>query len=97
MIPYPYWIILAMLGMGVLMYSIGSLIQHWPEKKRAFRQWVRGELHHRGCDCTPEMVFFCTGCGKRVGWCLGAADNRPTICDFCWGEIEHPFAKGEKR
>jgi hypothetical protein len=40
--------------------------------------------HNADCDCEAHHTFTCNRCGRRVGWCLGAADNMPSACDFCW-------------
>jgi len=29
-------------------------------------------------------VFVCSRCRKVTPWCLGAADDQPKRCDFCW-------------
>jgi hypothetical protein len=32
-------------------------------------------------------TYVCTGCERKVGWCFGAADNMPELCDECWAEV----------
>ena len=58
------------------------------------RRWVGARLvetwlpwaHSPGCGCEPCQTYTCDRCGRRVGWCLGADDNMPGACDFCWHE-----------
>lgn len=45
-----------------------------------YRPWA----HAKGCRCTVEQTFTCGYCGRRMGWCMGAADNMVGACDFCW-------------
>ncbi len=40
--------------------------------------------HGKNCPCEAHETFTCDRCGRRVGYCLGAADNMPGACDFCW-------------
>ena len=41
-------------------------------------------VHTADCSCDgPEMVFVCTGCQRKVGWCYGAADRNFDYCDDC--------------
>ena len=47
---------------------------------KVYKPWA----HLPDCDCKPEHTFTCAVCGRRVGWCLGASDNMPAACDFCW-------------
>ena len=47
-------------------------------------QGVRLKGHAPGCECEPHETFVCPACGRRVGYCLGAYDNMPDVCDFCW-------------
>lgn len=44
----------------------------------------RPVAHSRGCECVAIHRFRCGVCGRVRGWCLGAADNMPNACDFCW-------------
>lgn len=40
--------------------------------------------HDKNCECEAHHTFTCDQCGRRVGWCLGGADNMPGACNFCW-------------
>ena len=44
--------------------------------------------HAFDCHCEAHQTFTCDRCGRRVGYCLGASDNMPEACDFCWREEE---------
>ena len=56
---------------------------------------------HKGMD--PKiMMFRCTGCQKlKCGWCEGAADGHPGLCDDCWKETTEaeaaPFPNAEQK
>ena len=43
-------------------------------------------VHQRGCSTRKcGGTFTCTGCQRRVGWCLGCADKLgPEHCDACF-------------
>jgi hypothetical protein len=32
-------------------------------------------------------VFECGDCGQLVGWCKGADDEEPDLCDVCWHNV----------
>ena len=32
------------------------------------------------------LLYRCPGCRRLVPWCLGAADDKPELCDDCWAE-----------
>lgn len=36
--------------------------------------------HYSASDAT----FVCTKCKRRVGWCMGRADDQPNVCDDCY-------------
>ena len=56
-----------------------------PFRPRATTTWVLKPWAHAGdCECAPWHTFVCAHCGRVVGWCLGADDNMPDACDFCW-------------
>lgn len=40
--------------------------------------------HNPDCACEVHETFTCDQCGRRVGYCMGAHDNMPGACDFCW-------------
>ncbi len=50
-------------------------------------------VHHE-CGPVPDCggTFRCARCKKTVGWCCGASDNRPDVCDACWAELEVPLS-----
>lgn len=54
------------------------------ERRRARLGRVPAWPHAPGCECEGHETFTCERCGKRYGWCLGASDNMPEACDFCW-------------
>jgi hypothetical protein len=36
----------------------------------------------------PVMAYHCGACRAWVcGWCSGAADDLPDLCDDCWCEL----------
>ena len=38
--------------------------------------------------CDQAWKYFdCPGCGRRVPWCYGAADDMPELCDGCWYQV----------
>jgi len=39
-----------------------------------------------GCRC--NTVYECQACGTRCGWCFGASDGMPAVCDDCWCRYE---------
>lgn len=39
-------------------------------------------------QCEPGMVFTCDLCERLMPWCMGAADDRPDVCDECYASIE---------
>lgn len=39
--------------------------------------------HEKNCFGKCGGIFFCDGCKKATGWCLGAADDMPNHCDSC--------------
>lgn len=51
-------------------------------KGRGFKPWA----HARNGSCLVHQTFTCDRCGRRVGDCLGEADNMPGACDFCWND-----------
>jgi hypothetical protein len=40
--------------------------------------------HAHDCKCKVVHRFRCAICWRVRGWCLGAYDNLPDACDFCW-------------
>ena len=64
--------------------SVVIRIDGIPLKGRWLSGRARPWAHNRGCSCQPHQTFTCDRCGRRVGWCLGAHDNMPGACDFCW-------------
>jgi hypothetical protein len=62
--------------------SLKGSIQR-PEGRRGplvHKPWA----HNAPCPCEAHETFTCDRCGRRVGYCLGAHDNMPSACDFCW-------------
>jgi len=54
---------------------------------RTHRSWRLDPIpwaHGKNCECEAHETFTCDRCGRRVGYCLGAHDNMPGACDFCW-------------
>lgn len=43
--------------------------------------------HQSDCGCSDEEEFRCARCNMLVGWCMGAADNAPDVCDACWYQL----------
>lgn len=41
--------------------------------------------HQCGGECGG--VFYCPGCERVVGWCRGAGDDMPELCDDCWNDV----------
>jgi len=31
-----------------------------------------------------DPTFVCAECNRRVGWCMGRADDHPDVCDNCY-------------
>ena len=55
------------------------------------------------CEACPEAErcawrgnwFECPGCGRRVPWCYGAADDAmPELCDGCWSDVRRAREEG---
>lgn len=42
--------------------------------------------HLSGCTCDVTQTYTCERCGRRFGHCIGAADDMPEACDYCWYE-----------
>jgi len=40
-------------------------------------------IHAPGCEGCGG-VYQCTRCGNICGWCYGAWDNMPALCDDCF-------------
>ncbi len=52
--------------------------------------------HATHCDVDScGGLFLCWGCDRFVGWCLGAADDKPNHCDECWA-AEDRKKKGKR-
>jgi len=43
--------------------------------------------HQLDCTCAEDEEFRCPRCNMLVGWCMGAADGMPEICDACWAQV----------
>jgi hypothetical protein len=63
--------------MSSILVIEGVSLRHEP---RSGLPWA----HADGCGCDATQTFTCDRCGRRFGWCLGAHDNMPGACDFCW-------------
>lgn len=35
-----------------------------------------------------EAAFVCNRCERRVGYCMGAADDMPGLCDDCFCVVD---------
>jgi len=67
----------------------------------------RATVHTRGCSdsrCARtyqldpgDAVFVCNRCERRVGYCMGAADDMPGLCDDCFCIVEQPPASTEEK
>jgi hypothetical protein len=53
-------------------------------------QQGRPVAHEHGCSCKVVHRYKCGVCGRVRGWCLGAHDNMPQACDFCWEPRQPP-------
>ena len=54
----------------------GSKVRDLNPKARG-RRW--GDVIGPRC-----RTYCCKGCGRRVPWCYGAADDLSDYCDGCW-------------
>ncbi len=51
--------------------------------------FFRTPPHAHQCDVDAcGGLFMCHECDRFVGWCLGAADDEPGLCDECWS-VKH--------
>lgn len=51
------------------------------------------EAHVPGCDGSAPRcggVYQCNRCERLCGYCFGAADEMPGVCDDCFCEIGVP-------
>jgi hypothetical protein len=58
----------------------GTLVREGGVGRLVVKPW----MHARDCTCDVTQTFTCAHCGRRFGWCMGAADNMPEACDLCW-------------
>lgn len=57
-----------------------------------------GEVHAPGCNGdAPHCggVYVCIRCARACGYCFGASDDMPAVCDDCWHVIDAAPGKGE--
>ena len=50
-----------------------------------------GPLNRYGLpvDSYAKFTFDCPRCERTVGYCMGAADDTPALCDDCAAEVGH--------
>ena len=66
------------------------------ERRLAVQRGSRAAVHQD--ECPPDTyalcgfacggVFVCPWCERTVGYCMGAADDAPALCDDCWGKAQ---------
>lgn len=39
-------------------------------------------------DIAEDFTFACVRCERRVGYCMGAADDMPALCDDCFCVVD---------
>lgn len=44
----------------------------------------------------PSPIFFCIGCERMVGFCLGSADDMPELCDDCYDHVIRVRSRAER-
>ncbi len=59
----------------------GFIIRIGPSKRSLVLR--RCKRHYPGCSCAPDDVFVCTWCERETGYCGGACDATPGLCDDC--------------
>ena len=47
-------------------------------------------VHASDCDGSCPGTYTCRGCERACGWCFGAADEHPDLCDDCWAAYVFP-------
>ena len=54
-----------------------------PGTFEAVGKWSCVTKHQNRCDCLPLQTFTCAECETVCGYCYGAADDWPELCDDC--------------
>lgn len=69
----------------------------WAILLRARGETMSTAIHAPGCDdleccwtyVTKDPTYVCNRCERRVGYCMGAHDDMPALCDDCAITIGH--------
>lgn len=65
---------------------VGAVAVAWDLLFRS--EEVVSPTHAPCCGCGPADVFVCPACGRLRGFCQGAYDEMPNVCDDCWFEAQ---------
>ena len=79
----------------------GALVSRQSRIRRTRRRHLEriGELRPVGCESPNHphdhcwgSLWTCAGCGRRVCWADGCADDAPELCDTCWASSHQEAA-----